>query len=159
MIEADALARLALLAHDLAHLLELLCHALVGGDDLVEAIGDLAGDAGLVARQANREIADAHRLEGVEQNLEGPMLAGIVAVGALVIGLCDREARRLGGRSSGGRLGTERCVRLAAPRHLANPLSCRRPGAAPKRHVTPLDVAPDSYRGIVLLGELNRNYW
>ena len=44
-----ALAGLALAADDLADALELLRHALVGGDDLVEGVGDLAADADLVA--------------------------------------------------------------------------------------------------------------
>ena len=48
--EPDALAGLALAADDLADALELLRHALVGGDDLVEGVGDLAHDADLVAR-------------------------------------------------------------------------------------------------------------
>ena len=63
----DALAGLALAADDLPDMLELLRHALVGGDDLVEGIGDLAGEAGLVARQPHREIADPHRLQRLKQ--------------------------------------------------------------------------------------------
>ena len=47
--ELDALAGLAFAADDLADALELLRHALVGGDDLVEGVGDLAEDADLVA--------------------------------------------------------------------------------------------------------------
>jgi hypothetical protein len=40
--ELDALAGLALAADDLADIFELLRHPLVGGDDLIEGIGDLA---------------------------------------------------------------------------------------------------------------------
>ena len=38
-------------------MLELLGHALVGGDDVVEGVGDLAHDAELVAGHADREVA------------------------------------------------------------------------------------------------------
>ena len=65
--ELHPLAGLAFAADDLADLLQLLGHALVGGDDVVEGVGDLAGEADLVARQADGEIADAHRLQGVQQ--------------------------------------------------------------------------------------------
>ncbi len=41
--ELDALAGLAFAADDLADMFELLRHPLVGGDDLVERVGDLAG--------------------------------------------------------------------------------------------------------------------
>ena len=58
---------LAVLADHLAGTLELARHALVGGDDLVERVGDLAGEAGLVARQPHREIAVAHRLQRAQQ--------------------------------------------------------------------------------------------
>ena len=44
--ELDALAGLAFAADDLADMFELLRHPLVGGDDLVEGVGDLAGEAG-----------------------------------------------------------------------------------------------------------------
>ena len=43
--EAHALPGLAFAADDLADALELLRHALVGGDDVVEGVGDLAEDA------------------------------------------------------------------------------------------------------------------
>jgi hypothetical protein len=51
----------------LANIFELLRHPLVGGDDLVKGIGDLAVDAGRVARQAHREIADSDRLQCMEK--------------------------------------------------------------------------------------------
>ena len=62
-----ARARLAFAADDLADPLELLRHPLVGGDDLVEGVGDLALQADLVARHANREIAGARELQRREQ--------------------------------------------------------------------------------------------
>ena len=61
--EPNALLGLALPADHLADPLELLRHALIGGDDLVERVGDLALDAEPVAGHAHREIADAHRLK------------------------------------------------------------------------------------------------
>ena len=69
--ELDALAGLALAPDDLADMLELLRHALVGRDDLVEGVGDLAGEAGPVARQPHREVADPHRLQRVQQLVAG----------------------------------------------------------------------------------------
>ena len=61
--ELDAVLRLALAADALADALELLRHALVGGDDFVERVGDLAFDADPVAGHANRKVADPHRLQ------------------------------------------------------------------------------------------------
>ena len=72
--KADALLGLALLADALADPLELLRHALVGGDDLVEGVGDLAFDAEPVARQANRKVADPHRLQRRKQIVQ--LMAG-----------------------------------------------------------------------------------
>ena len=60
--EVDALARPALAADDLADMLELLRYARIGRHDLVECIGDLAGDPGAVAAHANRKVADRHSL-------------------------------------------------------------------------------------------------
>ena len=92
--EAHALAGLAFPADDLADALELLGHALVGGDDLVEGVGDLADDADLIARHPHREIADPHRLQRLQQFMN---LAGGAAVH-----LADRRiGRRAGGRPIG----------------------------------------------------------
>ena len=75
--ELDALAGLALAADHLADALELLRHALVGGDDLVEGIGDLADQADMVAGHADGEIADAHGLQGVQEFVQiGRAVAG-----------------------------------------------------------------------------------
>ena len=62
-----AMARLSVLADDLTGALELACQLLIGGDDLVEGVGDLAGEAGVITRQAHGEIAVAHGLEGAQQ--------------------------------------------------------------------------------------------
>ena len=65
--EAHALAGPAFAAHHLPDPFELLGHALVGADDLVKGVGDLAHDADPVAGHAHREIADPHRLQGVKK--------------------------------------------------------------------------------------------
>ena len=65
--EFYALARLALLADRLADALQLLRHALIGGNDLVEDIGELADGADMATRHAHGKIADAHRLHGLQQ--------------------------------------------------------------------------------------------
>ena len=70
--ELDALAGLALLADHIAHALQLLGHALVGGDDVVEGVGDLAGDAGLVAGQADGKVAGLHRLQRLQKLFQRP---------------------------------------------------------------------------------------
>ena len=53
--EIDTLARLALASHGLTNELKLIGHAFIGRDDLVECVGDLASEAGLVARQATEK--------------------------------------------------------------------------------------------------------
>jgi hypothetical protein len=64
------MAGLAFLADHLAGTFQLACDALIGSDDLVERIGDLAADAGAVARQAHGEVAVAHSLQGPQQLLQ-----------------------------------------------------------------------------------------
>ena len=85
------------LAHDFADALELLRHLLVGCDDLVERVGDLARDAVLVALHAYGEIAAAHGLQGVEQfeeidlaldNRGGTIGAVLCSVGNAVAASC-----------------------------------------------------------------------
>ena len=65
--EADAVADLARLADQLADAFELGGHPVVGGDDGVEGVGDLAGEADAVAREAHGEVSVAHRLQGEQQ--------------------------------------------------------------------------------------------
>src|SRR5207244_827928 len=67
VVEAGALAGLALAADDLADALELLRDLLVGGDDLVERVGDLAVDALEVAREPDGEVAAAHLLQRAQE--------------------------------------------------------------------------------------------
>src|SRR4029077_19311478 len=67
--ELEALARLSFAADHLADPLELLCHPLIGGDDLVEGVGDLAFDAEVIAGHAHGEIAASHRLQCLKQFL------------------------------------------------------------------------------------------
>jgi len=55
-------AKVAIVTKTSPEALELLRHALVGGDDLVEGVGDLAGDAFMIAGHTNGEVPRAHRL-------------------------------------------------------------------------------------------------
>ena len=68
--EFHPLTRLALAADDMADAFELLRHALVGSDDLVEGVGDLAEDADLAARHAYREVAHAHGLQRAQEVMQ-----------------------------------------------------------------------------------------
>ena len=65
--ELDALPRLPLFADDRADSFELARHAGVGGDDLVEGVGDLAFEARPVTGQAHREVAVAYGLQRAKQ--------------------------------------------------------------------------------------------
>jgi hypothetical protein len=56
-------AREAAFADGLSYALELRGETLVGRDDLVERIGDLARDARTVARETYRKIAVAYGLQ------------------------------------------------------------------------------------------------
>ena len=77
-VAAHPLPRLALLADRLADALELAREPLVGGDDVVEGVGDLAADAGPLAREPGGEVAVAHRTERAEDFAE---VDGLVARG------------------------------------------------------------------------------
>ena len=61
--EPDALSRLALAPDHLSDALELLRHPLVGGDDLIERIGDLAVDSEVIPGHAHRKVAATHGLK------------------------------------------------------------------------------------------------
>src|SRR5262249_62129747 len=78
--ELDALAGLSFASDHLADALELLRHALVGRDDFVESVGNLAVDAEIIAAHADREIAAAHRLQRVQQILSRVRFGGAVAL-------------------------------------------------------------------------------
>ena len=79
------MARLAVLADDLAGALQLARQALVGADDLVEGVGDLAGEPGLIARQADREIAVAYGLQRAQQ-LAQVQVGAFAAIGSVRLG-------------------------------------------------------------------------
>src|SRR4051794_4132693 len=64
--QLDALPGLAFAPDDLADLRELFRHALVGGDDVVERIGDLAGEPGAIIWQTDRKIAESNGLQRVQ---------------------------------------------------------------------------------------------
>ena len=63
---SGALTRLAFLADDVTDAVELFGHALIGENDFVEHVGDLASEAAPVRRQARRKIAVAHRTQCFE---------------------------------------------------------------------------------------------
>ena len=88
--ELHALAGLALAAHDMADAFELLRHALIAGDDLVEGIGDLAEQADLVAGHAHGEVAHAHGLQCIQEIVQfgrrATIEASVGAFGAFSLG-------------------------------------------------------------------------
>ena len=68
--EPNAFADPALAADDLTNRFQLACQYLVGRNDLIESVGDLGFDAFAPARQAYREIANAHRLKRLMQAMQ-----------------------------------------------------------------------------------------
>ena len=75
--QLDALAGLALASDNLADMRQLFRHLLVGGDDLVERVGDLAGEPGAVVGQAHREIAEANGLQRVQYVAQIEIVLGL----------------------------------------------------------------------------------
>ena len=75
--QLDALAGLALAPDNLADMRQLFRHPLVGGDDLVERVGDLAGEPGAVVGQAHREIAEANGLQRVQYVAQIEIVLGL----------------------------------------------------------------------------------
>src|SRR5260370_8435054 len=55
--------------------LELLRHPLIGGDDLIEGVGDLSVDPEMIACHPHREVPASHRLQRVKQFLRRIWLA------------------------------------------------------------------------------------
>ncbi len=100
--QADAypLAGAAFASDHLADPLELLRHALIGADDLIKGVGDLADDADAVAGHAHRKIADPHGLERPEEFGE---TLGIGADIGIAIGVNG------GNRGVGGTVGGRAC--------------------------------------------------
>ena len=64
---SSALADLSLLADDLADPLKFGGHALVGRNDRVERVGDLAGQTCPVAREPDGKVAVVDGLHGTKQ--------------------------------------------------------------------------------------------
>ena len=74
--------------------LQLLRHLLVGGDDVVECVGDFSGKAGPRSGQANGEIAVAHGLQaGQHQREFAGVVEAVTSVAFCYFGDC-RAARR-----------------------------------------------------------------
>ena len=66
------MAEFALAADDFAQALQLPGLALIQADDLVERVANFPFHAGAINGQADREIADAHQLQRVQQmQIEG----------------------------------------------------------------------------------------
>jgi hypothetical protein len=65
--ETHARAGLALAPHDLAHMLQLLRDALVGGDDGIEGVTNLAGDAGMRTRKRTEKSPNLHGMQRRQQ--------------------------------------------------------------------------------------------
>ena len=63
LVETGALARSSFLAHDLPNALQLLRHLLIGGDDVIEGVGNLSRQPGPGARQAHGKVAVPHGLQ------------------------------------------------------------------------------------------------
>ena len=101
--EADALAGAALAPDHLADPLELLGHSLIGGDDIIEGVGDLADDADAVAGHAHGKIADLHRLQRVEEFGQPAGIGAGVVVGVILGSLvCGRYGSIGGGGANNG---------------------------------------------------------
>ena len=88
--EPHALAGLPLATDNLADALELLRHPLIGGDDLVERIRDLAVDPEIIAAHAHREVAGTHGLERPKQILTCISALGPLAIPAEALSLRQR---------------------------------------------------------------------
>ena len=81
--EADALLGLAFLADDLTHALELLGHRLIGADDIVDRVGDLADQTRPVPGQPHREVAVTDGDEHAQQLAKLLLTSGHADRGAL----------------------------------------------------------------------------
>src|SRR5262249_18731098 len=124
------LTGLALPADGFAHALELLRHPFIGGDDLVERVGDLAGDPDLVARHPHREITDPPGLQRMHQFMHlARSLAVDDALGAVRQGIGGRPVglgfpNRLASRLHGGapnEKANETLMLMAGPRRGTDP--------------------------------------
>src|SRR6185437_7473685 len=122
--EFYAVARLAFAADDFARAFELVRHTLIGRDDLVEGVGDLADNAVVVPRHAYGEVAGAHGLERVQELVEfRGVLAVRCAVGfdsAVPLHL-EHAAGRDGLRDLGFRPGLRLSALAAMTRHRKPP--------------------------------------
>src|SRR5258705_284544 len=74
---------LAVLTDDLAGALQLARQALVRADDLVERIGDFSSQPRLVAREPDREITLAYRLQRPQElaQIEAGAVHSLLAIG------------------------------------------------------------------------------
>src|SRR5882672_6526969 len=70
-MKASAFPRPAFLAHHLADALEFLRHVLIGGNDFVESVRNLAFQASPRARQSHGEIPISHYSKAAQDRGEG----------------------------------------------------------------------------------------
>ena len=66
LVKASAFAGFAFFADDLPDALQFLRHLLVGGDNLVECVGDFSRQAGPIPGKANRKVAVANTQQGLK---------------------------------------------------------------------------------------------
>jgi hypothetical protein len=70
VVEFDSVAGLAFATDDLTDAFKLLRHPLIGGDNVIEGIGDFSDEAVLLAGHPDRKIAGAHRAKSLQQVLK-----------------------------------------------------------------------------------------
>jgi len=66
LVKSRALPGFALFAHDPPDALELLSHLLVGGDDVIKCVGDLAFEPRPVAWEAHGKFSSANGLQAIQ---------------------------------------------------------------------------------------------
>jgi hypothetical protein len=95
-MEASALAGSSFLTYYLPNPLQFLRHLLVGGNDGIEGVGNLASQSGPGARKAHGKIAIPHGLQASQNHAEIPA-SGLgnsdrIAIGFIVILACVESA-------------------------------------------------------------------
>ena len=89
--QLDALLGLALAADHLADALELPRHLLVGPDDVVEGVGNLAFQPGSAPVHPDRKVAGAHGLEGLKESPHNEV--AVLVLCSAVFGLVGEDRR------------------------------------------------------------------
>ena len=126
MLDPDAFARLAFLADRLAHALQLERHLLVGRDNLVEVVGDLARQPRPRDGQAHTEIAILHGLQALKNGSQALRHRRFQrADRVVIIAILPADGRFNGRRHSGVLLGgicnLLQCLTCATPLEIISP--------------------------------------